>query len=155
MVSNIIEERNLIEQRIEEIKKNKENAGINREIIISGGEAVLKENAEEFKALKRLLEILDNKMQQNSRFEYLEEREKTTLPGIPPEQHALFFDAEYQRIKETENVESRMASIESDARIAGKGHEFIIANNGKTGKKSDLEEYEKLTHMQNIINNKF
>ncbi len=76
-------ERKLIKERMEQIRENKRNPKeAQYKITIAAGEPVLMDDAEEFKALSRMGEILEFGLAQKMDNEYLELREKTKLEEI-------------------------------------------------------------------------
>lgn len=78
------DEKELVKKRIEEIRENKRTATGDRKIIIAAGEPVLYDDADEYKALNRMAEILEFGMKQISDWEYLNLREMTSLPSLDP-----------------------------------------------------------------------
>lgn len=150
---NIIEqERALIEARLLEIKNNKETAMGNREIIIAGGDPVLRSDGEEYAALKAMLDILNNNLVQSSKFEYLENREKTNIPRLLGSASNIFINPEDQRKKERLAIKERMDNLQKLGNVMDDTPKSV-ASDGKTV--VNVEEYETLLKMNDIASNDF
>lgn len=140
------DERELVKKRMEEIKENKRTATGNRKITIAAGEPVLKEDADEYKALNRMAEILEFGMHQISDWEYLDLREQTSLEALPPELRNYFknpknmTDTNEEKDKRDEpqqnNTQSNDEHDYSQNQTSTEMSPFIqpiLANNGEVG----------------------
>lgn len=143
-------ERQLIKNRIEELKKNKENAGINKNIVIAGGDTILKEDAEEYKSLKRMAEILEFDNRQTSRWEYLEEREKTKLVPLDSSIKDVFQNPTPLRERELRIIIGEIQGIEKTP-----SRTTVIASNKMSVPREELDRYNALIRMRDIINQRF
>lgn len=72
----------LVKARLEDINKEKSRPG-NKKIGIAAGDPVVEEYKDEYIALKRMQEILENNFQQAEDYEYLNARKITKLPALP------------------------------------------------------------------------
>lgn len=148
-------ERTLINKRIAEITQEKENAGMDRKVVISGGIPVLEAHKDEIKALKDMLDILDKYMEQSTQSEYLEAREKTKLPHINDKFRGMLINAGHQKVDERDRVERRIKQLLSDYNIMMIGIGPIPFAEADKMKPEDYREYEALLKMREIVQNDF
>lgn len=154
-MSLLDDERYLINERIRKIKETKERATGDREIVIAGGIPVLKEHEEEMKNLKQLLDILDASMAQKSNTEYLDIRDKTSLPILNEQQKDLLISREAQLETEKRKIQNRLIGITTKYFAPSIQVTYQTASDGKSINAGDLEEYERCLQMQEIIKSGF
>lgn len=76
-------ERNLIKERMEQIRENKRSPKEKQyKIVIAAGEPVLKDDEQEFRALARMLELLEYGLKEKFAGEYDKLRGETKLEGV-------------------------------------------------------------------------
>lgn len=122
------DEREYVKKRIEEIKENKRNAQGDRKIIIAAGEPVLYENADEYKALVRMSEILEFGMKQISDWEYLDLREQTNLAPLDPTIKNFFKNPKDMTIEPTKVIDESSVgkeAIQSEPEETIKGEKTV------------------------------
>lgn len=149
---NIIEkERHDIEDKIAQIKRDKEEAGLDVPVEIAAGVPVLKGQAKEYKILVRLLAILDNNMMQDGINEYLDKRSQVDLPPLPEEEKNVFQNPMTQRFAERDLIKDAMEKIASKTPKSG----YTRASDGNYVDPLDLPNYENLYTMKTITNRNF
>lgn len=147
-------EKQLIKERISELEKNEREAGKYNEFMIANGRPILKVNVEEYLALVRMQEIINNNFEQKSKYEYIEEREKTSLGHIDDDIYQKFINNSHEKdyiAEEKAKVESRISKIISDYRFAGKGVLFSQADNGQMVISDNVEEFNSLLKMKKLL----
>lgn len=150
------DEKKAINTRMQELEAAQKRMGIGtRFALASNHVSILKDDMDEYNGLVRMKEIIEHNFEMKSRFEYLEEREKTKLPRITEKELNYFIDPKTIVKEEQNRIDKRQYEIVSNYKMAGKKVPFTIASDGVTVNKSDLEEYEKLVEMKKVIANNF
>ncbi len=163
------DERTRIEKRIKQILNDKENAGMDRTIVIAGGSPVLDNQAEEYVALKRLQRVLDSH-EPCSVEEYFDTRHKTQLGEISDVEieviksyientfeTSIEKDKEITRIKseEIKRITAEMHAIEDSYVKATGWFGSTTAKNGRRILKDDKEKYNCLLDLLEIISKNY
>lgn len=150
---NILEiEKNQIIVRRKNIIEETKNASPDEPKKMINGIQVLEKYSEEYEALMKMYEIIENGFKQKSDYEYLEQRAKTQMNPLSDEMKGTLVNPELLKALENKMVTDRMLKITIEP---ADGENLVAASDGKQVKESLLKEYENLLKMSEIIKNNF
>lgn len=148
-------EKYLIESRIQVIINNKKTATGERKIEIAGNTPVLSGDAKKFKALKRMQDIIESGMNQNSKTEYLDLRQELGFAPLSKKIENMLINPKDQVEKEKEEIESGLNHLRVSFFTLSNVHNIPTSDGYKVRDEQQHLEYESLLKMKRIIESNF
>ena len=155
MNTNLENIKNSISSKLEEIQNNSKTTAWGQIVLANDHKTVLKSDLEKYNALLRMQEIINNNSADLKTSHEFQDLAKIAGISLKEEKREIETNSNNAKINyESKQINAKLEEIVEYAKSSTRG-QFSLANDHNSVLKSDLEKYNALLRMQEIINNNY
>ena len=155
MNTNLENIKNSISSKLEEIQNNSKTTVWGQIVLANDHKTVLKSDLEKYNALLRMQEIINSNSEDLKTNHEFQDLAKIAGISLKEEKREIETNSNNAKINyESKQINAKLEEIVEYAKSSTRG-QFSLANDHNSVLKSDLEKYNALLRMQEIINNNY